>query len=286
MAAKIRRGPTPLGSFKDIAFSDLDPLDPAHRDLVRREVLKVGGLLAALEHSAGVSPSLRIEEAPFKDSTPSPAPGTSVIRMERRKGKNAPLPTRPTVDPVTFHKGSWNDTVWTILNEAGRPIPYAELREKLLKTHLADKLGDDGRVYYCTVMKLKQLGLCKSYKGLIGTPENITKFEAEVAAGRAADVRVARYRNKVAEAMLVFLEDRETPASFREIIENLETVFNKKSDRSWEAYVNIVLRRMVSESKRVVKVKKGIYKIRDDSNGAGASEKERTTEDLLSVARH
>jgi hypothetical protein len=286
MVKQTRRGRAPLGSFKDIAFSDLDPLDPAHRDLVRREVLKVAGLLAALEHSAGVSPSLRIEEAPFKDSTSTPAPGSSVIRMERRKGENAPLPTRPIVDPVTFHKGSWNDTVWKILNEAGRPIEYAELREALLKTPLADKLSEDGRVYYTAVLKLKQYGLCQVYKGRIGTPENIKKFQAEVAAGRAADVHVARYRNKAAEAILVFLEQTQRPTAFREIIENLEKVLNKKSDRSYETYVNILLRRMVSDSKRIVKVKRGIYKVRDDSNGAGAPEKERATEDLLSVARH
>src|ERR1700682_4816382 len=251
MPARNRRGPTPLGPFKNVAISDLDPLDPAHRDLVRREVLKLASIFEGLERAAGLSPSLRVETAPFR-SIENAAPGTSVRRMERRKGVHTPLPMQPTVDPVTFHKGSWNDTVWKILDEAGRPIEYSELRAKLLKSHLADKLSEDGRVYYTAVLKLKQLGLCQVYKGRIGTPENIKKFQAEVAAGRAADMHVARYRNKAAEAILVFLEERRTPTTFREIIENLEIVLNKKSDRSWEAYVNIVLRRMVSESKRIV----------------------------------
>jgi hypothetical protein len=261
--AKNQRTRAPLGPFKDIAISDLDPTDSEHRDLVRREVLKLSGILEGLERAAGVEPSLRVEQAPFRAD--SKEIGTSVTRLERAP-RNPSRPSHPIVDPVTFHKGSWNDTVYGILHDAGRPITYDELRTELGKTRFAQKIDSTGKVYYAVIQKLRELGLCQSYKGRIGTPENIKKFQDEVAAGRASDVHVARYRNPTMEAILVLLEERRTETTFREIVNYLEAAFKRRTDPNWEISINILLRRMVSDSpRRIMKVRRGIYKIRDES---------------------
>jgi hypothetical protein len=154
-----------------------------------------------------------------------------------------------------------------------------------------------GRTYYSTVQRLKINGLVVDHNGGITTPTVLARFLADVAAGRVVDVQFARYRNKYTEAIYRFLNTKPKGASLAEIMLHLRTVegFAMASGDYQKSYVLGLLRKLIYQSKSVVKLARGFYKLSafDKADGSPSpnddsadTESERPTEgDLLSVGR-
>jgi hypothetical protein len=271
-----RRSPDAEDSIINIELdaSAFDAKNPAHRDRLYQEIRKLIGFLNAMESVAGVPQSFAAAV------TPAPAPSPTVLRVKQGKGKA--YPNEPSVDPITFHKGSWNDTVFQILTEANAPVDYDYVRSKLLETSFGNRIKQGDRTYYAVIQKLKQLGLCKVYNGMMATPVTLKRFLDEVAAGRAQDVRVLRFRNKYAMTITGFLEVNPDGASFNDITVHCAETLNKERTRTFETQVSNELRKLLNE-RIITRLSKGFYQLTHENE---APEKLRASEAAASEARH
>jgi hypothetical protein len=161
------------------------------------------------------------------------------------KGQPRAIPKEPTGD-LNLVQGSFADVVYQILTNAGRPITYTELKERLLETPLGDKITQDDNPHYGAVQRLREKGYCVSHNGRISTPQNLRKFLDEVRAGREIDVVVPRHRNRWAEAVLAYLETRPNGATSREIAEHFATLpeFKQKAAHFSGSYIYGLLSKM------------------------------------------
>jgi hypothetical protein len=239
-------------TLEDIPLSDLQP-SPEHIALVREFVEGLDrkrslyvGILQSLERSANVTVT---EFAPVA----SPA----VVRLPARVKRTHP---ESEIKPLALRSGSYADTIYRILIEMNRPVPPDELKAEMAKFGFGEKLQlNRGQAFYATLQRMKQAGHVVNYNGALTTPGIKQRFIEDVAAGRAVDIRHARYRNPLAEEIYRFLQDRRAPASLAEIMEHLEPHGALGKARLQKPYVLKMLNKLISQSKSVKRVEKNVY---------------------------
>ena len=209
-----------------------------------------------------------------------PSMPTTVITQRR----HAPYPTEPRKD-LEVREGSRAFVVHKILTDAGRPISYRELRERFAETELGRKMGPDDAPYYSGIQALKKNGHCRVYKGHLTTPDVLKQFQADVAAGRVADIEEApRSRSLWAEGITKYLTERGDWISSKEISEHLGA--QPRFAKVKNTYVRTCF--MLERLRRL-----GLAEKSGEGKGtkwrlamSEADKKLRATEGLPSVARH
>ena len=82
---------------------------------------------------------------------------------------------------------TWTATIKRIVVQAGSGMTYAELKAKLMTTHLAGTLRKTDKALYTSVGKLNERGDIVKHNGRLYSPKAFRRFMEDVAAGRAVD---------------------------------------------------------------------------------------------------
>src|SRR5579862_994443 len=136
-----------------VSLDDIDPfeLDGSPEDiaLIKRGIARWekklaiwAAVLAGFEKRGGIMSAVESSRAPSAPET-----------VNRRRRGN-PYPTEPKGDLIIV-EGSWADVVYKILDRAGRPISYHDLRHEVEQTDLGRNMKPDEKPYYAGIQRLK-----------------------------------------------------------------------------------------------------------------------------------
>jgi hypothetical protein len=110
--------------------------------------------------------------------TPEAAPAASQVS------------TPPKIDRRKREKSPWKIIIREIALTSNHPVPYAEARQEIMKTDLAEKLQQSEKGFYAAISKLNKIEEIVAYKGHLFSPELFRKFKADVDAGVARDLKI------------------------------------------------------------------------------------------------
>lgn len=121
---------------------------------------------------------------------------------------------------------SWTATMLKILERAGSPMTYGELKAEVAKTHLGPKLERTDKSLYGGVGKLETKKLVVRHNGRIFLPKAYEQFRRDVEAGIVRDKPMEqspRTTSPVKEALLRLLKARPDGMRPAEIMGALES---------------------------------------------------------------
>lgn len=120
------------------------------------------------------------DSVPATTTRPKPEPVTVTPPPQRRASAKK--------TPRRAGTKTWTATIAKIVRSAARPLTYAEIRDELGKTHLAETLARTDKAFYGALYKLEGRGNIIKYNGRIFSPAAHLKFMADVKAGRVEDI--------------------------------------------------------------------------------------------------
>ncbi len=126
----------------------------------------------------------------------------------------------PKVDRRKFPKSEWKIIIREIALTSDHPVPYAEARDEIMKTHLGEKLQQSEKGFYHAISNLSRAGDIVAYKGHLFSPEMYAKFKSDLAAGLVKDLRIpnAAHRSPMGDAIKQMMQTRPNGAESGHII--------------------------------------------------------------------
>jgi hypothetical protein len=210
-----------------------------------------------------------------------------VASKEKKKTRNFKI-----TKEVRAHSGSWVETVWSVLKDSKEPMTYAEVKEAVAKVREMD--GRAG--WISAIQRLKNTKHLVIYKGIVGLPEVMERYQADIKAGK---IKQRRIRPEVPcpwdNFILTFMASR-NDVSVLEMVEAAKDVPDLAGRLERNPYqVYVALRRLVADGK-VEKTGK-MYRLTDvgraiQTNGTGHKETQEIPtagnpqEDLALDTRH
>lgn len=210
LAALIRD----IGSPKSVPA-----IDKALEDIEQEWIDMLGVReIAARRHGVTSPPP-----APRHWTCPACANRVSVPEVHRKNARQSP-PTEPIKD-LKLVAGSLAAFLWDLIESKPLGLTHHELREAFdASKHGADRT--DGRgAHYQSLHRLKTSGHVRSWKGRIWATHHLMQFQADVAAGRVADIEdTPRFKSKWSAAILNHLRERDEWIGTNDIAEYMSTL--------------------------------------------------------------
>ncbi len=181
----------------------------AEEKAVRDKRTKLNRLVAAGSALVGLEDKPQPKAATVGQTVPQHdvVPGTRMKRRKRQKSVQ-----------------TWRATIYKIIKEAGRPIPYAELKEAVAQTHLGERLEETDKSFYGSLRRLDRDGKIVRHNGRAFLPEAYRQFMEDVKAGRAVDGPIGGLPGRGSpnfDAIRDFLAERPNGATGKEILDSL-----------------------------------------------------------------
>lgn len=213
-------------------------------------------LISDVEGLDGEPTRQDVDPAPVKPIAPKPA--------SSKPAKRAP-------------RGRWTTTIKKLIDKAGRPVVYSELREMLMDTPLAEKLRETEKSFYGAIGRLAHSGKIVREDGYLFAPSVYRKYKADLAAGTVEPLQKEHrpgHASPAADHIKSYLRTRPLHgATSAEIIEHLLTTDVGESVERNRTFAYNVLSRL---RQRGELIKSGSYYRLPDQNDeapddAGAS---------------
>ncbi|HEY5065371.1 MAG TPA: hypothetical protein VIJ04_11205 [Xanthobacteraceae bacterium] len=149
---------------------------------------------------------------PARVAAPKAAPAAEAITA------TAEAPRK--IDRRRQSKSEWKTIIREVALTSDHPVPYAEARDEIMKTHLAEKLQKSEKGFYHAISKLSKAGEIVAYKGHLFSPELFTKFTTDLAAGLVRDLKFPNvaHRSPMGDAVKTMMQSRPNGAESGHII--------------------------------------------------------------------
>jgi hypothetical protein len=114
----------------------------------------------------------------------------------------------------------WRKELETIVTGAGHPVPYAEAKEAILKSPLADRFRQSDKGFYHAISRMHHEGSLVSYKAHLFTPAAFASFQEQLKAGVIRDLKApnAAHKSPMGDAIREMMRGRPNGAESGHII--------------------------------------------------------------------
>ena len=145
------------------------------------------------------------------------------VMVLRRKRKITPIHELPRAKPQGAkrrERSDWKSVIREIALTSNGPVSYAEAREEIKKTKLAERLESSDKGFYGAIAKLNKAKEIVAYKGHIFAPAVFAKFKADLDAGWTKDLKIANaaHHSPMGEAIAKMMRSRPNGAESGHII--------------------------------------------------------------------